>query len=281
MLKQLLDVFAHVHVQLVCALLNGCGKFLYYQSETRSRCDAMLTLLSKLRSVHRLPHGLLQLVDNAMYACKPPQERAEVVDERPPIQRYAEALVHTHLSKHSLEQVVRRLRKLPWYATAAETWVTTALLDCACVKYHAIALVACTASALYRYHEGAMLRLVDCAVERARCAVDRNDHREGQRRMCLMSLIGELYNYKLLDSSMIFRVLYVLVPRECGIWGRVMPLTHVPVGNEIIQAVTPSARARLPKPRVVRTCTCICMRMWSTPCATIGAMAAAAWRQVS
>ena len=29
LLKQLIDDFANVHVYLVCALLDGCGKFLY------------------------------------------------------------------------------------------------------------------------------------------------------------------------------------------------------------------------------------------------------------
>ena len=62
-------------------------------------------------------------------------------------------------------------------------------------------MAACVVSALYRYHEDAMIRVVDAAIEMARCAVDRNDYRDCQRRVCLMRLIGELYNYRLLDSA--------------------------------------------------------------------------------
>ena len=38
---------------------------------------------------------------------------------------------------------------------------------------------------------------------RSRAAIDRNDFRECQRRVCMMRLLGELYNYKLLDSSQV------------------------------------------------------------------------------
>jgi hypothetical protein len=49
--------------------------------------------------------------------------------------------------------------------------------------------------------EGAMVHVVHVAIERVRCAVDRNDYRDCQRRACLMKLLGELYNYWLVGSS--------------------------------------------------------------------------------
>ena len=80
------------------------------------------------------------------------------------------------------------------------------------------------------------------SVERARIAIDRNDYREGQRRVCLYRLMGELYNYKLMDSSMVFRVLFTVLPRDAGKWGNVMPLTHVGAHLELRDAVVPTAR---------------------------------------
>ena len=92
-----------------------------------------------------------------------------VVDTRSPLERYIESLLHQQLDKLNLERVVKQLRKLPWNSEV-EGWVREYLLDCASVKYHTINLVACVLSALYRYHEAAMVRTVDAAVERARCA---------------------------------------------------------------------------------------------------------------
>ena len=33
-----------------------------------------------------------------------------------------------------------------------------------------------------------------------------------------MRLLGELYNYRMLDSTAIFKILFTLIPREAGIW---------------------------------------------------------------
>ena len=97
----------------------------------------------------------------------------------------------------------------------------------------------------HRYHETEMLAVVDAAIERARAAVDRNDAREGQLRVCLMRLIGELYNYKLLDSVMVFKVLYTVLPRASGVWGHVVPLSHIGAHDEIRAQGMPSARPML------------------------------------
>ena len=120
-----------------------------------------------------------------------------------------------------------------------EGWVSSCLLETAAVKYHSINLVACVISALYRYHEGSMLRVVDAAIEMARCATDRNDYRECQRRICLMKLLGELYNYKLMDSAMVFKVLYTTLPRASGV-GACCALSHVPAHSAILNS--PSQR---------------------------------------
>ena len=45
LLKRCVDEFTHCHVHLACALLGGCGRFLYYGRETQARCDGMLSLL--------------------------------------------------------------------------------------------------------------------------------------------------------------------------------------------------------------------------------------------
>ena len=114
LLKTLLDSFSHGHVCILCALLEGCGKFLYARTESRQRCETMLSLLVKLRSAHRMPYELSALIDNAVYSTKPPDTSAVVVDDRPHVVRYIEFLLHRHLSKLTLEHCVRQLRKLPW-----------------------------------------------------------------------------------------------------------------------------------------------------------------------
>lgn len=112
-----------------------------------------------------------------------------------------------------------------------------------------------------------MIRLVDTVIERVRLSVDLNDFREAQKRVCLVKLLGELYNYQLIDSSVIFRqsippraglysalpqlshpllrrTLYQFVPRDASTWGYVVPLPHVPAHAES-EGAQPSARPLL------------------------------------
>ena len=120
LLKQMLDAFGVAHIHLCCALLESCGRVLYYDPETRPRCEGMLSTLSKLRAAHKLPYELASLIDNTVYGCKPPERAATFTDGRPPLLRYIEHLIHSELSKDTLEKVARQLRKLPWRAAAAK-----------------------------------------------------------------------------------------------------------------------------------------------------------------
>jgi len=241
-LKKLLDDFSPPQVEVLCHLLETCGRYLYRHRDTHSRCDAMLELIIKMRSVHRLPGEVLSHLENAIYTCRPPEQTIMQLEERTPLHQYIIALLHHQLNKQSVEKVIRQLRKLPWSDPEVEGWFVEAILSCAEVKYHAIGLVACVASGLLKYQERVVLRVVDAAVERLRVALDRNDHRQLQSRTCLTKLVGELYAYRLLDSTAIMRVLYMMVPRASGIWGNVVPLTHVPAHIASRLGAEPTAR---------------------------------------
>ena len=237
-MKGLLEDFSQANVAVVCCLLERCGKTLYYSRETQVRCEAILALLAKLRSTRKLPYELAVLIDNAIGRCKPPQMSAIVEDQRPTLKRYIDYVIHNQLSRLSLERVVHQLRKLPWRAGPGAThvvrWIIASLLDCACEKYHAIPMIACVLSALAHHYENEMLRALDTALNLARCTVDRDDSREAQRRLSVMKLLGELYNYALLDSSMVFRMLYVVVPRGAGMQMGKVRVAHVPAHAELV-----------------------------------------------
>jgi regulator of nonsense transcripts 2 len=233
-LKSCLDNFSPANAFVACALLETCGRYLHRNKETQPRVEAMLEVIVKLRSIHRLPPDLDTQLDNAVASCKPPERSAVVAEVLAPMHQYVRWLLHRHLNKNTVEVVIRQLRKLPWGQEEAEVegWVHRAVMEMGAVKYHTIQLVGCVVSGLYRYQEAAMVRIVDGAVEALRCALERNDYRESQARACLARLVGEFYNYRLINSDVIFRVLYWLVPLEAGTWGHVVPMMHVPAHLE-------------------------------------------------
>jgi len=79
------------------------------------------------------------------------------------------------------------------------------------VKYGNIHLLAILASALYRYHQEFVIGIVDNLLERITLGLEQNDFKFNQRRIAEVKYLGELYNYKLVDSPVIFDTLYRIV----------------------------------------------------------------------
>jgi MIF4G domain. len=79
------------------------------------------------------------------------------------------------------------------------------------VKYGNIHLLAILASALYRYHQDFVIGIVDNILERITLGLEQNDFKFNQKRIAEVKYLGELYNYKMIDSPVIFDTLYRIV----------------------------------------------------------------------
>lgn len=56
-----------------------------------------------------------------------------------------------------------------------------------------------------------MIRVVDTVLEDIRTGLELNLPKLNQCRVSSIKFIGELYNYQLLESNVIFRILYLLL----------------------------------------------------------------------
>lgn len=79
------------------------------------------------------------------------------------------------------------------------------------VKYSNIHLLAILAGALYRYHQYFVITVVDNLLEQITLGLEQNDFKFNQRRIAEVKYLGELYNYKMVDSPVIFDTLYRIV----------------------------------------------------------------------
>ncbi|KAF2318609.1 hypothetical protein GH714_009351 [Hevea brasiliensis] len=170
-LKACLDDFTHHNIDVACNLLETCGRFLYRSPETTVRMANMLEILMRLKNVKNLDPRHSTLVENAYYLCKPPERSARVSKVRPPLFQYIRKLLFLDLDKSSIEHVLRQLRKLPWSEFA----------------------------------------VVDEVLEEIRVGLELNEYGMQQRRLAHMRFLGELYNYELVDSSVIFETLYLIL----------------------------------------------------------------------
>ena len=79
------------------------------------------------------------------------------------------------------------------------------------VKYSHIYLLADTLSSLYRYHQGFVISVLDNIVEQIVVGLEQNDFKSNQRRIAEARYLGELYVYKMVDSAVVFEMLYRIV----------------------------------------------------------------------
>jgi len=208
-LKACLDDFSHHNIDVACNLLETCGRFLYRSPETTIRMANMLEILMRLKNVKNLDPRHSTLVENAYYLCKPPERSARISKVRPPLHQYIRKLLFSDLDKSSVEHVLRQLRKLPW--VECQQYLLKCFLKVHKGKYSQVHLIALLTASLSRHHDDFAVAVVDEVLEEIRVGLELNDYGMQQRRLAHMRFLGELYCYKLIDSSVVFETLYLII----------------------------------------------------------------------
>ena len=76
------------------------------------------------------------------------------------------------------------------------------------VKYSNVHLLAALVGSLYRYHQDFVISVIDSLLENITLGLELNDFKFNQRRISEVKYLGELYNYKMVDSPVIFDTLF-------------------------------------------------------------------------
>ena len=79
------------------------------------------------------------------------------------------------------------------------------------VKFSNIHLLAILLGSLYRYHQDFVIKVIDNVIEQITLGLEHNDFQFNQRRIAEVKYLGELYNYKMVDSPLIFDTLFRIV----------------------------------------------------------------------
>eukprot|EP00250_Pteridium_aquilinum_P005189 c15322_g1_i1 orf=194-3865(+) len=208
-LKCCLDDFSHHNIDVACNLLETCGRFLFRSPDTSIRMGNMLEIIMRLKNVKNLDVRHSTMVENAYYQCKPPERSARVTKVRPPLHQYIRKLLFSDLDEPSFDHVLRQLRKLPW--GECEQYILKCFMKVHKGKYSQVHLIASLTACLSRYHEAFSIGVVDEVLEEIRVGLEQNEYGMQQKRIAHMRFLGELYNFRLIDSSAIFDTLYLII----------------------------------------------------------------------
>ncbi|VVD00769.1 regulator of nonsense transcripts 2 [Leptidea sinapis] len=210
-LKVLLHDFKHHHIEMACNLLETCGRFLYCNTDTHQRTMIYLQQMMRKKTVSALDSRYVTQIENAFYYVCPPEAPAQPKEEEPPMHQFIRKILHEDLQKSNEEKILRLMRKLNWDDPEISYVAVQHLAGGWRVRASARRALARLTAELSAWQEAVAPAVVDTIMEEIRLTMEDPHPRYNQRRIATARYLGELYNYKLLDSRDVFTVLYSFI----------------------------------------------------------------------
>ena len=212
--KLLLHDMSRHNVELLGALMETCGRYLFLVKHTHDKMEEVVNTMNRLKKVKNLDQNQMAILDAALYTVIPPEPRARKQKKALTlVQQYIHHLIKSKLEHSTVESVIMSLRKLPWSQEeeSVEFHVVKASLSVARKKYVSVSVLADCLSGLSSHRPNAIILLVDKVIEELTRGLEIPLKRQPQRMLSLVRLLGELYNYSVLSGPLIFEILYLII----------------------------------------------------------------------
>lgn len=209
-LKILLSDFTHHHIEMTCNLLETCGRLFYKSNDSHHQLQPLLEQMMRKKLLLSVDSKYVTMIENAYYFTNPPEIVRQVVEE-PPTRVYVRYLLCECLNRSTIEKVLQKIKKLDWSDKDLTKFVINCMIEAYNLKFYNIRYLAALLAALNKEHQWISVAVIDGVVEDILLMMEINELHFNQRRIPMMRYFGELYNYKLSDSSLVFKILYSLI----------------------------------------------------------------------
>jgi regulator of nonsense transcripts 2 len=206
--------FSNHNVELMSMLLETCGRYLYLLPHTHIRMEEILDTMLRLRRVKNLNVRQLNMLETAYFAVKPPNVTEKVKTILTDVQKFTRSLILEKLdSANSVNGVIKCLRRLPWNNKECniEYHFVKAVLRKSRTKIVTIPFIADCLSGLIRSCSNVIVCVVDRILEEIQRGLEAPHKREAQRMLGVVRLLGELYNFAVIPSTIIYDLLYHII----------------------------------------------------------------------
>ena len=113
-LKVSLDDFSRMNIEIMCNLLEYCGRYLYLNPETSPRMVSFLETLQRKKSAQHLGQPERMLIENAVYHVNPPDRPAIEQKERTPMELFIRKLIYLDMTRRNYTKILKQIRRLHW-----------------------------------------------------------------------------------------------------------------------------------------------------------------------
>lgn len=210
--KMMLFDFRHHAIDMACGLLDTCGYYLYHSPESHQRTKILLEQMTRKRQANiNLDSRYQLMLDNSYFCCIPPTAGVIAKIVRSTLEQYVRFSMLSDLQEDAVEKILKRLRRLDWDSKEAPDLVVDYLSRPWLVTFANVEWLASLLAGLTFYYDFVGHRVVDNVLEEHRLGLEINHTKLNQRRLCCARYLGEMYNFRVVDSGVIFNFLYSLV----------------------------------------------------------------------
>lgn len=210
-LKVSLDDFSRMNIEIICNLLENCGRYLLRNPDTSPRMASFLETLQRKKGAQVLGQQERMLIENAIYYVNPPERAAIEQKERTPVELFLRKIMYQDLTRRTLDKTVKQIRKMHWEEEEVVNFLHKIFSKPGKIKYSNIHLLAVILGTIHRYHQDFAIGVIDDLLESITFGLELNDFKFNQRRIAEVKFLGELYIYRLVDSPLVFDTLYKLL----------------------------------------------------------------------
>jgi regulator of nonsense transcripts 2 len=144
-LKVSLDDFSRMNIEIICNLLENCGRYLLRNPETSPRMTTFLETLQRKKSVQHIGQPERMLIENAIYYVDPPVRPAIEQKERTPIELFVRKLIYVDMTKRNYSKILKQIRRLHWEESEVSLAFLANSLQCAiCFRFSSSSSSSCS-----------------------------------------------------------------------------------------------------------------------------------------
>ncbi|XP_055843664.1 regulator of nonsense transcripts 2 [Episyrphus balteatus] len=210
-LKMLLRDFHHHQIEMACAFIEVAGVYLYNCKESRLLTNVFLDQMIRMKTNTALDSRHAAQVESVYYLVKPPDSVKMEKKLRPPIHEYIRHLIFEELCKQNVDKCIKMMRRIKWDDPDVNNYAIKCLSKAYLLRFPLIRFLADLVSGLSSYQEKAVTMVIDNVFEDIRAGLEIHSPKLAQRRIAMAKYLGELYNYKLIESANVLNTLYSII----------------------------------------------------------------------
>ncbi|ODN04067.1 Regulator of nonsense transcripts 2 [Orchesella cincta] len=210
-LKMLLRNFVHHQVEMACAFVETCGRFLYRSSDSHRRMKIYLDEMQRKKTVRNMEPRYVYMLDSAYYHICPPVGGSINRKKKSMMQTFLEYVLCEDLNKSTLERADKVLRKFDWSNEQNSNLVVKILSSPWKFNYVQMESAAALLASTKKFRPSVTMSVIENLTEEIRLGCDHEFEDLNNFRMATCQYLAYIYSYKAVSTTTLFNVWYYLI----------------------------------------------------------------------